>query len=116
MFMTRLMIAIGQNFFSYEPVFHWFDEWYPVHKRTPEPSHLKTLKEPEPNPEATALVAEMREKVVAIFSKHGAASNQIGKTYPYFDSLLPETARVVGGIKNMLDPDGVVNPGALGFK
>ena len=115
-FMTRLMIAIGQNFFSYEPVFHWFDEWYPVHKRTPEPSHLKTLKEPEPNPEATALVAEMREKVVAIFSKHGAASNQIGKTYPYFDSLLPETARVVGGIKNMLDPDGVVNPGALGFK
>lgn len=115
-FMTRLMIAIGQNFFSYEPVFHWFDEWYPVHKRTPEPSHLKTLKEPERNPEAEALVAEMREKVVTIFSKHGAASNQIGKTYPYFDSLLPETAKVMGGIKKLLDPDGVVNPEALGFK
>lgn len=115
-FMTRLMIAIGQNFFSYEPVFHWFDEWYPVHKRTPEPSHLKTLKEPEKNPAAEALVAELREKVVAIFAKHGAASNQIGKTYPYFDSMLPETQKVVGGIKKLLDPDGVVNPEALGFK
>lgn len=115
-FMTRLMIAIGQNFFSYEPVFHWFDEWYPVHKQTPEPSHLKTLKEPEPNPEAAKLVAELREKVVAIFAKHGAASNQIGKTYPYFDSMLPETQKVVGGIKKLLDPDCVVNPEALGFK
>ncbi|MEQ9445772.1 MAG: FAD-binding oxidoreductase [Rhodospirillaceae bacterium] len=114
-FMTRLMIAIGQNFFSYEPVFHWFDEWYPVHRLTPEPSHLKTLKEPAPNPEASALVAEVREKIVAIFAKHGAASNQIGKTYPYFDSLLTETAKVMGGIKNLLDAEGTVNPGALGF-
>ena len=86
-----------------------------MHKQTPEPSHLKKLKEPEKNPEAEALVEEMREKVVAIFSKHGAASNQIGKTYPYFDSMLPETAKVMGGIKNLLDPEGTVNPGALGF-
>jgi FAD/FMN-containing dehydrogenase len=114
-FMTRLMIAIGQHYFSYEPVFHWFDEWYPLHRRTPEPSHLKTLTEPEPNPEASALVSELREQVVAIFSEHGAASNQIGKTYPYYDNLLPETARVMGGIKRLLDPDGVVNPEALGF-
>lgn len=115
-YVTRLMIAIGQNFFSYEPVMHWFDEWYPVHKRTPEPSHLKTLTEPEPNPEAAALVTEIREKTIAIFTKHGAASNQIGKTYPYFDSLLPETQRVMGGVKKLLDPDGLVNPETLGFK
>jgi len=110
------MIAIGQNYFSYEPVLHWFDEWYPVHKRTPEPSHLQTLKEPEASPEAAALVAEIREEVVKIFTKHGAASNQIGKTYPYFDSLLPETQRVMRGIKTMFDPDGLVNPETLGFK
>jgi len=115
-YVTRLMIAIGQHHFSYEPVMHWFDEWYPVHKRTPEPSHLKTLTEPEPNPEASALVTEIREKTIAIFTQYGAASNQIGKTYPYFDSLRPETAKVMGGIKKLLDPDGVVNPETLGFK
>lgn len=113
---TRLMIAIGQNHFSYEPVMRWHDEWYPVHKRTPEPSHLKTLTEPPPNPEGAALVEEIRQKTIAIFVKHGAASNQIGKTYPYFDSLLPETQKVVGGIKKLLDPDGLVNPETLGFK
>ncbi len=116
MYVTRLMIAIGQHYFSYEPVLHWFDEWYPIHRRTPEPSHLKTLTEPEPNPDAAALVAEIREEVVKIFTKHGAASNQIGKTYPYFDSLRPENQRVMGGIKKMLDPDGQVNPETLGFK
>ena len=116
MYVTRLMIAIGPHYFSYEPVLHWFDEWYPVHRRTPEPSHLKTLKEPDPNPEAAALVAEIREVIVKVFTKHGAASNQIGKTYPYFDSLRPETQRVIGGLKNMLDPEGLVNPEVLGFK
>ena len=115
-YVTRLMIAIGPHYFSYEPVMHWFDEWYPVHKRIPEPSYLKTLTEPAPNPEASALVTEIREKTIVIFTKYGAASNQIGKTYPYFESLRPETARVMGGIKKLLDPDGVVNPETLGFK
>ena len=61
-----------------------------------DPSHLKTLKEPPPNPEA--------------------ASNQIGKSYPYFESLRPETARIIGEIKAMLDPDKLMNPETLGFK
>ncbi len=116
MYTRRLMIAVGQHSFSYEPIVHWFDQWNPVHKRTPEPSHLKTLKEPEPNPEAAALAAEIREELIKIFTKHGAASNQIGKTYPYFDSLRPETASVIGGIKSLLDPGNLMNPEALGFK
>lgn len=115
-FMTRLMIAIGQHSFSYEPVFHWFDEWYPVHKKTPEVNHLKTLREPNPNPNASALVEEIRAKVVDLFARWGVASNQIGKTYPYFDSLLSENAEVMSGLKKQLDPTGIMNPGALGFK
>ena len=114
-FITRLMIAIGQHSFSYEPVVHWFDEWLPVHKETPEPSHLKTLTEPKPNAKATELVSEIREEVVKIFTNRGVASNQIGKTYPYFQSLRPETAKVIEGIKKQLDPGHTVNPGGLGF-
>lgn len=116
MYTRRLMIAVGQHSFSYEPIVHWFDQWNPVHKRTPEPSHLKTLKEPEPGPEAASLAAEMRQELIKIFTKYGAASNQIGKTYPYFDSLRPETANVINGIKTMLDPGDQMNPEALGFK
>ncbi len=116
MYTRRLMIAVGQHSFSYEPIIHWFDRWNPVHKRTPEPSHLKALQEPEPNPQAAALAAEIRQNLIDVFVRHGAASNQIGKTYPYYDSLRPETAQVVAGLKRMFDPESLMNPGALGLK
>jgi FAD/FMN-containing dehydrogenase len=113
--LTRLLIAISNHAFSFEPVFHWFDEWLPVHRRTPEPSHLKKLEEPEPNPRARELVHEIRGRIVALFAELGAASNQIGKTYPYLESLNPETAALVRGLKSQLDPQGLMNPRALGF-
>lgn len=43
------------------------------------------------------------------------ASNQIGKTYPCFSSLQPETAALVAGLKKVLDPQNLMNPGAQGF-
>ena len=42
-------------------------------------------------------------------------SNQIGKTYPWLSSLHPESADLARGLKRELDPDGLMNPGALGF-
>lgn len=113
---SRLFIAIDSYAFSYEPVLHWDDEWLPVHKRTPEPSHLAKLKEPPRNPEARALVHEIRLALAKLFAEHGASSNQIGKTYPYFDALKPETAGLVTKIKDMLDPNRQLNPGVLGLK
>jgi len=115
-YMTHLMIAISSNAFSFEPVFHWFDEWLPVHRRTPEPDHLATLTEPPRNPAARALVEEMRDRMTAVFAEHGAASNQIGKTYPYFQSLNPETAKLLKGLKDLVDPQGLMNPGNLGME
>ena len=113
--LSRLMIAIDTHAFSLEPVFHWFDSWLPVHRRTPEPGYLKRFKEPEPNPEASALVTELRAKVVDLFAEYGAASNQIGKTYPYLDSLNPESADLLRRLKQVVDADGNINPGALGL-
>ena len=113
--LTRLLIAISNHAFSYEPVFHWHDRWLPVHRRTPEPQHLAKLKEPAANPAATALVQQLRERLVAYFAEIGAASNQIGKTYLYGTSLLPSTRALVTAVKQAVDPDGRMNPGALGL-
>ncbi len=113
--LTRLLIGIDTHAFSFEPVFHWFDTWLPVHERTPGPGHLAKLDNPAANPEAAALVAELREKGVALFAEFGAASNQIGKTYRYLESMHPDTARVLRALKAEVDPDGLLNPGALGF-
>jgi FAD/FMN-containing dehydrogenase len=55
----------------------------------------------------------MRSELVALFAELGAASNQLGKTYPYRSVLRPETASLFTKLKNAVDPAGVMNPGAL---
>ena len=112
--MSFLYIAIAQHIFSYEPVLRWFDEWLPVHKQVPEPAYLAKLTEPAANPEGRALVDDIRSQVVAVFAEHGAASNQIGKTYPMLSSLNPDSRSVLIALKRELDPEGLMNPGALG--
>ena len=112
--MSFLYIAIAQHIFSYEPVLRWFDEWLPVHRQIPEKAFLAGLTEPEANPEGRALVDEIRSAIVGVFAEFGAASNQIGKTYPMLASLNPETRAVLSALKAELDPDELVNPGALG--
>jgi len=114
--MSHLLIAIGQSAFSFEPVFHWRDEWLPVHSRSLSDDVKTRLLEPSPNPEARALVEELRQKLVALFAEFGAASNQLGKTYPYLDALRPESAELAMAVKRALDPEGLMNPGVLGLK
>ena len=41
---------------------------------------------------------------------------QIGKDYPYLETRKPEVRQLVVGLKQLLDPDGIMNPGALGLK
>jgi len=114
--MTHLLIAIGSHAFSFEPVFRWHDEWLPIHHRLlPAALKQKLGPPPPPNPAARALVAEMRQKLVDLFAELGAASNQLGKTYPYVVALHPETARLVGALKNTVDPSARMNPGVLGL-
>jgi FAD/FMN-containing dehydrogenase len=110
-FLSMVMDTLA---FSLEPVLHWPDEWLPIHRATPEPSHLKILQEPEPNQEGRALVAEIRQAMVDCFAEFGAASNQIGKTYPYLASLNPQTKQLLTALKQELDPAGKMNPGVLG--
>jgi len=112
---SRLCIAISNHVFSFEPVLRWDDEWLPLHHRIPEPSHLAKLNEPEANPTARKLVDAIRSDIVELFAEFGAASNQIGKTYRYFEALHAESASLLMNIKASLDPDNQMNPGALGL-
>jgi len=40
---------------------------------------------------------------------------QFAKFYPYQEALLPATAELAQQLKTLLDPDGLMNPGNLGF-
>lgn len=113
--MSHLLIAINNHAFSFEPVFHWFDSWLPLHQQLPSAEAKARYSPPVANPQASALVHRLRTRLVELFAEHGAASNQIGKTYPYIQVLQPSTAALLQDLKNALDPKGLMNPGALGF-
>ena len=112
---TRLCSALGSLAFSFECVFHWPDAWLPLHREAPDPAWLAGLTEPPANPAARELVAALRAATVAFFRDIGAASNQIGRTYPYVDALAPATATLLRQLKTQLDPKGLMNPGVLGL-
>ena len=114
--MSHLLIAVNNHAFSFEPVFHWFDEWLPMHERMPSRETLAKYARPQPNPQARELVQRLRARLVALFAELGAASNQIGKTYPYVECLTPATAALLQALKASVDSRGAMNPGALGFE
>lgn len=110
---SRLITIMGNHAFSYEPVFNWHDSWLPMHEATVSAKAARDLPRPPANETARALVMQLRQEIVAVFARHGAASNQIGRTYPYASVLRPESRALLEGIKRTLDPDGRMNPGAL---
>lgn len=110
---SRLMIAVSNHSFSYEPVLHWRDAWLPGHRRALSPAKLGRIREPSPDSSASAQVHAIRGELVELFARHGAASNQIGKTYPYASVLRAESRALLESLKQRLDPAGRMNPGAL---
>ncbi len=112
---STLYTAVGNHAFSFEPVFHWPDAWLPSHRALVPAEHLATLREPTANPQARALVADLREATLALFDDMGAASNQLGRCYPWRERLAPQTAALLDVIKRALDPSGLMNPGVLGL-
>lgn len=112
---SRMLTALSNHSFSYEPLLHWPDQWMPIHRESADAAFLATLTEPAPNPAARALVDEIRSALVAFFASRGAASNQIGRTYHYLDNLKPPTASLLGGIKDLVDPRHRINPGVMGI-
>lgn len=108
---SRLLTVMGTHAFSYEPVLNWRDEWLPLHRDIVGPGHNRP--EPPAAPEARALVMQVRAELIALFAQLGACSNQIGRTYPYASILRPESRSLLEAIKRAVDPDGLMNPGAL---
>lgn len=111
---SRLLTVMGTHAFSYEPVFNWRDTWLPMHRAMLTGQGATTRHtEPPAAPEARALVMQVRQEIVDLFAQLGAASNQIGRTYPYASVLKPEARAMLKAIKHAVDPNGLMNPGAL---
>lgn len=108
-----MFLAVNTHGFLYEPVFYWEDDRTVFHKRYLPPEYLRMLPEYPANPDGRALVRELRGEIQKIFASVGAIHMQAGKSYAYMTGRQPEAAHALREIKKQLDPQGIMNPGAL---
>jgi FAD/FMN-containing dehydrogenase len=107
--------ATSTNGFLYEPVFQWPDVPDIFHRRHTPSDIIARADRNEPNPPARLLARELKDRVVELMFEHGGVHLQIGKTYPYLADRDPRQTRLLSELKNAVDPQHLINPGALGL-
>jgi len=105
-------VAVTANALVLEPVMYWSDAPSPVHLNAFGGAAGRINGGGEAS-EATAQVVNIRKDLAKKFSEMGASHMQLGKFYNYGECLDPETLSVLRSIKAVLDPNGLMNPGAL---
>ena len=110
-----LFTSLSTNALIVEPVFYWPEARQAVHALAMEAAHLDKLPVLPANPAATAVVVEGRRRVIEVYQRYGCGHFQIGRTYPYRASRDAASWRLIEAVKNVVDPDRCVNPGALGL-
>ena len=103
------------NGFIYEPTFLWEDSQSIYHEKVYPAALLPGVPQHPDNPEGRALVAEIKGRILRLCVENSASHMQIGKDYPYLETRKPEVAGLIRSLKGLLDPAGIMNPGALGL-
>ncbi len=110
-----LFTSVGASAMVIEPVFFWPDGLMDIHRRKVEAGHLRKIKGFSENPDARAAVDDLRNKLKGLMAEYRAAHLQIGKTYSYQQALNSHTLSLLNAVKTQMDPNGLINPGALGL-
>jgi FAD/FMN-containing dehydrogenase len=107
--------ALGAGSILIEPNCHWDAPFLSSHPRLFDVGP-DALPNPPANPEAEALVVTICAELRELFLELGAGHLQLGRTYPFKRSRNLENWSLLSGFKALVDPKGLMNPGALGFE
>lgn len=113
---TRLYLTTA-NAFGVEPIIYWKDRMNPLrYSVLSEARRLRFGTFPDNPRGREAAIALRRKMVTEVFARFRPAHVQIGKYYPYRESRHNRDCwNVLEDIKNAVDPDRLMNPGALGL-
>ena len=110
-----LFECVGPGAFMVELGIYWPDAPNAHHLAMMDAAARARLPSHAADPALAAWIAELRERVIALFRAHGAVHFQLGKVYPYADAPDGCGLAVARALKDALDPAGRMNPGALGL-
>lgn len=99
----------------YEPVLYWPDSLNTYHNRLTPDYCAATMQAYPENGAARILVGEFVESFNTLVHHHGGTHFQIGRLYPYAQNRHGGAGQLIRTLKSQLDPDNIINPGALGL-
>jgi D-lactate dehydrogenase (cytochrome) len=111
---SHIVSSLGA-YVTIEPMFYWRDALDPLHMRHLSEKNRARFGSFPPNHAARETVRQARRVLLQVLDAHGAVHAQIGRFYPLAERMAPGTAALLRQLKAMLDPDGRMNPGALGL-
>ena len=106
---------IGQSRVLVEVNLYWKDRRTDMIESYLDEDFLKTKETFDHDPKAWTDVGKLRQGLADLFRKRGGTHMQIGRSYPFLESRLDNTANMIRSIKKIVDPDNRINPGALGL-
>ncbi len=105
-----LLSAHGPTGVGIETLIRWSDAPYPIHTHFMDEAERARLRVRAENLPARQAVVALSNDIVARWAAMGGVHMQIGRKYPYMATRLDPTRDFVQRLKQVLDPDGVINP------
>jgi len=109
---TRLLARVGQDVII-EPQFFWPDDLSEFQRAYAMPEQVQRYHDSVSRIGARELVQQLRAELRDLFAAEGAKFLQIGKYYPLSHKFGSISASRIQQAKSELDPNGILNPGAL---
>jgi FAD/FMN-containing dehydrogenase len=108
-----MFMAMGTSAFLYELAFYWPGAHTAYHRHTLPKGYLEALPQRPDHAETAAYLDTLKGDLVALYSAHRAIHFQLGKAYPFGSVISAESLDLLRAIKRAVDPQGLMNPGAL---
>jgi D-lactate dehydrogenase (cytochrome) len=113
---TSYLTCFSGPEFVIEPSFYWHDQLGEFRLSLIEPEFADKWRDIPADEARRAVALGLRDELRNLFDELGGLHLQIGKYYPYREIMNNEAlGNVVAGMKSVVDPDRLMNPGALGL-
>jgi FAD/FMN-containing dehydrogenase len=113
---TATLFLSFKGAFGMEPIIYWPDRLNQLRESTALPAMRELLAKMPARPQSRAYAVDLRRRLVARLQVLRPAHYQTGKFYPLQQALSGHAGwQVLTEFKNQVDPQGRMNPGALGL-